>query len=209
MERYLLSSTEFELRLRVVQPAQWTLPTPCPEWNVHRLVNHVTRGNLNYVALIEGGTRAEFLRLRDADALGTDPLAAYTRSVRACAEAFARPGALDRILDYPLGEVTGLQALAIRTTDNVIHTWDLARAIGATDTLDAGLVRWIGDHFDEIYAGLPEEMLRRFFAAPHKGACPAPQDRLLHRMGRRPDLWYPGDQLRPAQEKPCAHSASP
>jgi hypothetical protein len=76
--------------------------------------------------------------------------------VRECAEAFSRPGALQRVVDYPLGQVTGRQALAVRTTDSAIHTWDLAQAIGVDDTLDIGLVAWISNELDEIYAGRPE-----------------------------------------------------
>ena len=153
----------------------------------------MVRGNLNYVSLLQGGTSAEFLRLRDVDALGTDPVGAYTRSVQVCAAAFAEPGALDRVLDYPLGKVAGQQALAVRTTDSTIHTWDLARAIGADDRLNISLIAWIDDHLEEIYAGLAEtptavDTTHRFFAAPQ--VVPADdtseQDRLLHRMGRTP-----------------------
>jgi uncharacterized protein (TIGR03086 family) len=193
IDRFLLASAEFERRLTTVAPEQWTWPTPCTEWNVRRLVNHMTRGNLNYVGLVRGGTSAEFLRLRDADALGPDPAGAYARSVEECAQAFAVPGALDSILDYPLGQVTGRQALAVRTTDTTIHTWDLARAIGADDRLDAGLVAWIDDSLDEIFAGLAETpttaaTTHRFFAAPNGTLAgnASRQDRLLHRMGRRP-----------------------
>ncbi|MFE0021718.1 maleylpyruvate isomerase N-terminal domain-containing protein [Amycolatopsis sp. NPDC059021] len=113
--RFLLSSNDFERRLRDVRQGQWTWPTPCTEWNVRVLVNHMTRGNLNYVHLAGGGSSAEFLRLRDADALGDDPVGAYIRSVEQRAEAFARPGVLDRLLDYPLGKLPGRQALAVRT----------------------------------------------------------------------------------------------
>jgi len=194
VDRFVLSSGEFERKLRTVRPEQWAWPTPCTEWDVRRLVNHMTRGNLNYLLLVEGGTRAEFLRLREVDALGTDPVRAFTRSVRECAAAFTRPGALHRVLDYPLGLVTGEQALAVRTTDSTIHTWDLARAVGLDEKLDAGLVAWIGDHLEEIYDGLAETptavaTTHRFFAAPGSGAAddPSPQDRLLRRMGRRPE----------------------
>jgi uncharacterized protein (TIGR03086 family) len=194
IDRYALASAEFRRRLELVRPGQWAWPTPCTDWNVRRLVNHMTRGNLNYVGLLEGATAAEFLALRDADALGADPRAAYADSTRRCAEAFARPGALDRVLDYPLGQVTGRQALAVRTTDSTIHTWDLARAIGAAETLPDDLIAWIGDHLTEIYAGLAEapaasRTTHRFFAPP--AGSPAPgdsrQDRLLRRMGRNPE----------------------
>jgi len=187
IDRFLLACTGFEARLRAVRAGDWHRPTPCAEWDVRRLVNHVTRGNLNYAALVRGATAGDFLRMRDADALGTDPLAAYARSTVECAAAFE--GALDHVLDYPLGKVRGAQALAVRTTDTVVHTWDLARAIGAAEELDHGLVAWIDDELDAIYAGLAEspvsaETTHRFFAAPHGTPGPTPQQRILHRMGR-------------------------
>lgn len=202
IDRFVLASTEFERQLRTVRPEHWTWPTPCTGWDVRHLVNHMTRGNLNYVHLLLDGTAADFLRLRDADALGTDPIAAYTQSVRDCAEAFARPAALERVLDYPLGRVTGRQALAVRTTDATIHTWDLMRAIGADDELDSSLVKWIDDNLDAIYAGLAEtpvaiDTTHRFFAAPtgaltHDASL---QDRLLYRMGRNPERKAPADTV--------------
>ena len=193
LDRYSVASSEFRRSLEMVRADQWAWPTPCTQWNVRQLVNHMTRGNLNFVGLLNGATGADFLRLRGADALGADPPAAYTRSVQECAEAFARPGALQQVVDYPLGQVSGEQALAIRTTDSTIHTWDLARAIGAEDTLNPEIVAWIDDHVGDIYAGLVEtptatETTHRFFAArvtaPASGA--SRQDQLLRRMGRNP-----------------------
>lgn len=188
--RYRHASAEFDRRLSQVRADQWTLPTPCAEWNVRQLVNHMAQGNLNYVRLAEGMSAAEFLRHRDDDALGDDPLGAYRDGVRRCAEVFERTGVLTRRLDYPLGRLTGAQALAVRTTDSVVHTWDLARAIDEDDVLAPDLVTWVDDNLDAIYAGLAEtpvaaETTNRFFAAP-KGAPVgfSPQDRVLYRMGR-------------------------
>jgi uncharacterized protein (TIGR03086 family) len=188
---FVAASGGFERRVRLVGPRQWVAATPCADWDVRALVNHVTQANLNYVRLLNGATAAEFLRLRDADALGTQPLAAFVDSARACAEAFAAPGALDRTLDHPLGRLVGRQALAVRATDTAIHTWDLARAVGGEDTLDPALVAWIHGHLHEIYAGMAEspvaqETTHRFFAAPvgDVAADSSTQDRLLHLFGR-------------------------
>lgn len=101
-DRFISSSGEFAHKLAMARPCQWDRPTPCTEWNVRQLVNHMTQGNLNYVRLLDGATREEFLLLRDADTLGADPAGAYTRSAKECASAFARPGALGQVLDYPL-----------------------------------------------------------------------------------------------------------
>jgi uncharacterized protein (TIGR03086 family) len=194
-DRFLRASAGFERVLRLVGPDRWGRPTPCAEWDVRALVNHMTRGNINYIRLLAGGTAADFLRLRDADALGADPVGAYTRSVAACAAAFDEPGALDRQCDYPLGRAPGRQLLAVRTTDTLIHTWDLARAVDADETLDATLVAWVTTHLAEIYDGLAETPLTasRFFA-PATGGGTTEQDRLLRRMGRTPHPAVTGDR---------------
>ncbi len=70
IERFRRAGAEFEKRLRAVRADQWSLPTPCSEWDVRQLVNHMVRGNLNYVGLLHGGTAADFLRLREADCAG-------------------------------------------------------------------------------------------------------------------------------------------
>src|SRR5882757_9058062 len=110
IERFVLASNEFSRRLTAVRAEQWDWPTPCAEWNVRQLVNHMAQGNFNYVRLLDGMTGPEFLRYRGIDAVGDDPLGAYRRSVRDCAEKFAQPGALRRMLDYPMGRLRADQA---------------------------------------------------------------------------------------------------
>ncbi|MGV9359114.1 TIGR03086 family metal-binding protein [Amycolatopsis sp. NPDC003731] len=183
LDRFLLASRGFEHHLRAVPPDGWHAPTPCSEWDVRALVNHMTRGNLNYIGLLRGATREEFLARRDEDALGDDPVAAYTGSVRACAAAFAEEGALDRVVDYPLGKLTGRRALAVRTTDSTVHTWDLSRALGTNETLDPGLVAWIDEHYATIFAGLDPGI---FAEPPPIPPGASRQERLLTRFGRAP-----------------------
>jgi hypothetical protein len=87
------------------------------------------------------------------------------------------------VLDYPLGRAGGAQLLAVRTTDTLIHTWDLARAVGAPEALDPGLVAWAAANLERTYAGLTG--LERFFA-PEEPPAGDGQDRLLRRLGRSP-----------------------
>jgi uncharacterized protein (TIGR03086 family) len=189
LERFAAVSAGFERRLHATRPEQWSWPTPCSEWDVRALVNHMTRGNLNYALLARGGTGAEFLRLRAVDALSDDPVGAYASSVRRCLAAFSEPGALDRMLDYPMGAIAGRQALAVRTTDSAIHTWDLARATGGDESLGDRHVSWLGAHLEQIYEGLK---VGAFFADPVEapggsgGAGASMQDALLRRLGREP-----------------------
>lgn len=176
-----------------MRPEQWAWPTPCPEWDVRALVNHVVRGTMNCTALARGGNAAEFIAMFSADALGDDPAGAFAKASRECADVYTAPEVLDGILDFPLGPAKGKQVLAVRTADTLIHTWDLARSLRIDEVLDPGLVKWLGDGADAIFAGLAEtpssaKTSHRLFSPPpaaHPGP-ESPQDQVLRHTGRDP-----------------------
>lgn len=183
----------FTERLGRMRPEHWPLGTPCTEWTVRALVNHVVLGELSYLLLLDGGTATGFIELQQDDAVGDDPVAAYAVAARECTAAFHRDGVLDRPLDYPLGVVPGRQLLALRVTETLVHTWDLAVAVGAHTRLDPQLVDWAHRELPRTYAGVAESPVdpashHTFFAAPHGPLAPSAsaQDRLLHRTGRTP-----------------------
>lgn len=192
--RYTDASRRFADVLNHVESDQWSWPTPCTEWDVRKLANHMTRGNLNYVALANGASADDFLRAREIDSLGADPLSAYLHSVEDVAATFADPNVLDRELDYPLGRLSGGRGLAVRATDTVIHTWDLARAISTPEELDEHSVDWILENTRAIFDGLAESPVdehttNRFFAPRPSSTddrSATPQHRLLRIMGRTP-----------------------
>jgi uncharacterized protein (TIGR03086 family) len=181
IERYLTAAAGFESRLQAVGDQQWTNPTPCTDWNVRQLVNHVVTGNrLNVVLLTDPDAAAEFRRNRNVDVLGKDPLKAFAESSRLCVEAFREHP--DAELAVPMGPIDTDRAVDLRATDVLVHTWDLARAIGADETLDAELVAWAGDTLEATFAGLMD--IPGVFATPTGDAPASPQDVLLHRLGR-------------------------
>ena len=110
-----------------VRPGQWSAPTPCPDWNVRQLVEHLIGLNRVFTALLADEPPP---RRPAADHVEPDPVGAYRATAAALQLAFARPGVLTREFRGPLGSATGAQRLQIRLYDLLAHGWDLARATG-------------------------------------------------------------------------------
>jgi uncharacterized protein (TIGR03086 family) len=95
-----------------------------------------------YKAMLEGCSVEVSARILTSDALGErDALAAYDEASMKVTLAFQAPGALERICHHPMGDFTGEQPLGARIADDLIHSRDLARAIGDDESLDDDLVR--------------------------------------------------------------------
>ena len=74
----------------------------------------------------------------------------------------------------------------MRVLDTAVHGWDLARAIGADEALDDDVVTFLIAYTAAQEAGSHGSA----FAAPD-GPVPrnaSAQDRLLHRLGRHPNV---------------------
>ncbi len=109
-----------------IQPYQWSAPTQCMDWTVHRLVEHLVGKNLVFNAVL-----AEQPARQRGDGVPSDQLArAYRDSAAALLDAFGQPGVLDRSYQGPLGAATGAERLKIRMYDLLAHGWDLAQALG-------------------------------------------------------------------------------
>jgi uncharacterized protein (TIGR03086 family) len=122
---------------------QWGAPTPCSDWDVHALVNHLVYEARWAVPLLEGKTIEEVGSRFDGDLLGGEPKATYDAAVGAADSAVQADGALDRTVHLSYGETRAEDYLTQLAGDFVIHSWDLARGIGADDQLDTELVQWV------------------------------------------------------------------
>lgn len=146
LELLALARVGFRHRLELVLPEDWARSTPCAEWNVRQLVNHVVGSDLRYAALLCGARREDVIRRREeetgsAPVIGDNPVEDWTQAAAVLDAAFRAPGAMRRVVDYPRGPLAGRELLENRVVDITIHTWDLARAIDADDTLHERLVR--------------------------------------------------------------------
>ncbi len=169
--------------LAAVRPDQWTGPTPCTEWNVRQVANHLIGENLWAVELLQGRTIAEVGARLDGDLAGNDPAATYKSSVRSASQACTAPGAMAATCYLSFGDYSGSDYTAQLFLDTLIHGWDVATATGQDARLDPGLVM----------ACLPvaEQLTTQFRGAGVFGEnLPVadeadPQTRLLALVGRR------------------------
>jgi uncharacterized protein (TIGR03086 family) len=112
---------------------QWSNRTPCPEWTVRTLVNHLVAGNRIFAGIVRGvqpPPPEERRRLHDIDQLGADPVQAYRAAGAELAAAFSQPAVLERVFQAPIGTVPGIVLFHLRLTELLVHGWDLAYATG-------------------------------------------------------------------------------
>lgn len=133
---------EFGRRVDAVRDDQWDRPTPCTDWNVRALVNHLVYEDLWAPHLARGETIEQVGDRYEGDQLGRDPRAAWGNASAGALAAFREPGVLDRSVHLSYGDEPAPGYLAQLITDHVIHSWDLARGIGADDEIDADLADW-------------------------------------------------------------------
>ena len=115
-----------------IKPDQLGNPTPCTEWSVRDLLNHITGGATMFaVAAEEGSCPDELLgQLMTGDNLGDDYRGAWKTASQRAVAAFDLPGVLDTVVKLPFGEMPGGVALSIAVFDVTTHATDLCKATG-------------------------------------------------------------------------------
>ena len=115
-----------------VEPDQLSNPTPCTDWDVRAVINHVTGGATMFAECVEQGSvpDARLGELMGGDNLGDDFKGNYHAAVDRARATFAMPGALDKMVKLPFGEMPGGVALNIAIMDVMTHAADIAKATG-------------------------------------------------------------------------------
>ncbi|CAJ59035.1 hypothetical protein FRAAL0359 [Frankia alni ACN14a] len=190
----------FDTQVRAVPPGSWAAPTPCGQWDVRALVNHLTVEHLWVPPLLAGLTRGDIGTRFDGDQLGDDPGARWTVTARRSRDAWDRPDAWASLPMLSFGPTPADEYAFQLTADLLLHGWDLARAIDLSGRLpgDTTSARTVGNNRELVH--WVHDSLRRqidawrvvgIFATP----VPVPDDadewtRLIALTGRSPD-WRP------------------
>lgn len=168
---------------RVGGTRDWDVPTPVAEWTARDVVGHLT-------GWLPGLLGTIGVRLEPGPPAATDPVGAWRAQADAVQALLDDPESAGRVVDAPYLGTMALGALLDRiyTTDVFMHTWDLARATGQDDRLDAAAC-------EELVAGMAamEDVIRssgQFGTAVAVPPDADPQTRLLGCIGRDP-AWRP------------------
>ena len=166
-----------------VRPEQLALPTPCRDWDVRLLLNHIIGGNYTFAEVARGGRADPTGDMEDHTR--PDPGTNYIASADAALAAWAEPGAMDRKVHMSFGDIPAPAAVSIHFLDIVVHGWDLARATGQDTTIEPDLA---AEALDISHGLLSPELRATGVFGPE---VPISDDNPLHDrlaafMGRRP-----------------------
>ena len=145
---YLRVAGGFGARLALVSDQQWHLPTPCTEWTVKELTNHVVNTHQRvYVMAVSSGIEG----IDDAESI-IDRWAVVSAALR---RARFDPTLRRTPVTTLRGEQTFSELIeGLLMFDTLCHTWDLARAIGADETLDSEAVQIAHEQLGAVSAAI-------------------------------------------------------
>ena len=169
-----------------VRPDQWKDPTPCTEWNVRELVNHVVIGDRLFTTILRGETPPP-PSARDPksnDVLGDDAAGVQREGARELIAALSRPGVLDQMFQIPMGSVPGVAAAHMRSTEAIAHGWDLAQATGQEPRFPDDIVQRVLEFTRVKLADVPPDRSPFGPAQPAPAGAP-PIVELVTLLGRR------------------------
>lgn len=179
-DRYRRVSGRFTWRAEEVPEGAWENAAPCKGWVARDVVRHMVDWMPSFL-LSAGGPQ-----LPAGPSVDDDPVGAWTVMSDGIQSLLDDPAAAGSEISHPragthtLGDAIGMFFLG----DVVVHTWDLARATGLDETLDA-------DEVGRMLRGLAplDNVLRASGQYGPKVDVPADADeqtRLIAFTGRQP-----------------------
>jgi uncharacterized protein (TIGR03086 family) len=166
---------------------QLDAPTPCTQWDVRGLLNHVI-GTLWLAEALFADQQPRHMMAPGAlpadDLAGGDPAAAYAEAAAAALAAAGAGDALTRMHPTPLGDMPGPALSGFTTLDMLVHGWDLATATGQPADLDGRLAAHVLAFAEQALT--PETRAPRIGPALAVAADAPVTHRLVAFLGRRP-----------------------
>lgn len=179
---YRRAQDAFGAGVHGVADDQWALSTPCPDWDVRSLVNHLLFELRWAVPLLAGRTIAEVGDRFDGDLLGDDPAGRWDEAAREALAAVDDEGAMERTVHLSFGDFPGREYAMQLFADLLVHGWDLRVATGQDARLDPDLVNGCAVWFAAVADGYRQAgAVGPLLEVPDDAG---PQERLLAAFGR-------------------------
>lgn len=164
-----------------ITPDQWQNATPCAEWDLSVLVNHITGENHWLAAIFSGETVASVGDRFDGDLVGDDPIKAYLASVE-LAKASITPEVLEAHHGVSIGDISGYDYVSQLFMDELVHGWDAMMGSRQLVELDDELVAAAIPVAKEMVAFVGQGSV--YGNTLHLGANAADLEALLGEVGR-------------------------
>lgn len=110
-----------------IAPDQLDEPTPCTEFSVHDVLNHMITLGGAFAYLFRG---QEPPPSEPVPRNGQVPVSAFTAAMQDLLDAVQSPGAMERTIEAPVGTMPGETFARLVAFDGLIHGWDLSRSTG-------------------------------------------------------------------------------
>ena len=178
-DRYRNVAGQFTERAKAVPADAWDNPAPCEGWLARDVIRHMVEWMPGFFPASVG------VEFPTGPSVDKDPAGAWAVLSDALQGALDNPDVSAREFDMRMGRHTVEQAVAtFFIGDVLVHTWDLARATGLDETLDA-------DEVHGMYAAMEpiDDLLRQSGHYGPRVAVPNDADeqtKLIAFTGRQP-----------------------
>ncbi|MEP7177731.1 MAG: TIGR03086 family metal-binding protein [Pseudonocardiales bacterium] len=139
---YLSAEHQFTERVHAITEEQWGAGTPCAEWTVAKLVEHMIEEHRWAAPLLHGQDLESAAKVVEGSrslpvdgGVGANLAQEWDEAVMLSNEAFTAPGALDREVELSRGRTPVRSYLEEMIFDLVVHAWDLGQGIGYAQPL--------------------------------------------------------------------------
>lgn len=130
LDRYRGLADDLTARVMAVPPAAWDNPSPCEGWTARQVMDHVI-GNSRAALDRLGGVAHVSREVQDVPG-------EWSTARHAVEQALAHPAMAAAPVQTPFGEMPYETFVGrFQCLDMLIHTWDVARATGGDERIDA------------------------------------------------------------------------
>jgi uncharacterized protein (TIGR03086 family) len=160
-----------------VRPDQFDAMTPCSEWKVRDLIEHMY-GTVVIIGAAAGG------RPPDEIQIGPDTAQQFEKATAENLSVWRAPGALDQTITGGAGTMPGRAFAGINLLDIATHSWDLANATGQPAELPVDVATAAWEASQQVVT--PELRIGRFAEAIPADNEATVTQQLVAFLGRTP-----------------------